>query len=126
MFLPISVKARERLIDGDRLPEDAIERSSCARPLEALEPPARVDAASGKDPPFRQLAVLRCEPKERRLRSLPPTAGTTPDGPVSRSSGGKAAACALWRGSVKLRRSRGRSSVLLDRNRLPGRVAHGP
>jgi hypothetical protein len=62
MFLPTSVKARERRIDVDRLPEDAVEGTPRACAFEALEPPARVDAAAGERAAFRQHAVLRCEP----------------------------------------------------------------
>src|SRR5712691_6926671 len=101
MFLPVSVKARERRIDFHRLFEHAVECPSRPRPLEALEPSARIDAAPGEHPPLGQHSVPRGEPQERRLRSLPSTAGAAPEPPVSRSSGGKAAACALWRGSVK-------------------------
>src|SRR5713101_5088234 len=101
MCLPVSVEARECRIDGHRLPEHAVERAPRPRPLETLEPPARIDAAPGEHPPLGQHSVLRGEPQEGRLRSLPSTAGAAPEPPVSRSSGGKAAACALWRGFVK-------------------------
>src|SRR5712691_4715494 len=101
MFLPVSVKARERRIDFHRLFEHAVECPSRPRPLEALEPSARIDAAPGEHPPLGQHSVPRGEPQERRLRSFPSTAGAAPEPPVSRSSGGKATACALWRGSVK-------------------------
>src|SRR5437879_1983852 len=103
MFLPVSVKARERRIDFHRLPEHAVERPSRPCSLEALEPRARVDAAPGEPSPFGQLGVLRREPQKRRLRSLPPAAGAAPERAVSRSGGDKAAACALWHGSVEPR-----------------------
>src|SRR2546422_3909462 len=87
MFLPVSVKARERRIDFHRLSEHPVECASRPSPLEALEPRARVDASAGERPPFRQLAVLRCEPQERRLRSLPPAAGAAPDGLARHAAG---------------------------------------
>src|SRR2546426_8915081 len=101
MDLGVSVEARERRLDFHGLFEDPVECPSRPRTLEALEPPARVDASARNRPARGQDAVLRREPHERPLRGLPPTAGTGSDLPASRSSGGKAAACALASGSVK-------------------------
>ena len=44
---PSSVEARERRVDDDGPPQHAVERAPRPRPLEAGEPPARVDAAPG-------------------------------------------------------------------------------
>src|SRR5439155_6834237 len=85
MDVGVSVEARERRIDFHVLPEDAVERPSRLCPLEALEPPACVDASAGEGPTRGQDAVLRREPNERPLGSLPPAAGAGPDRRVRHS-----------------------------------------
>src|SRR6266536_2126340 len=71
MFLPVSVEAREGLIDVDGLSEHAVER------------PQR--------PPLGQNAVLDREAQEGRLRRALAAPGATPDRALCRSSSGNAA-----------------------------------
>src|SRR5262249_60717945 len=74
------VKAFQRRIDVDRSFERPRERPARGRPLEAAEPPAGVDPASGRSRcRFDEDAVPGDEPDELRFRSPPAAAGTRSD-----------------------------------------------
>jgi hypothetical protein len=58
----LSVETCESRIDVDAAAQDPGEAVARPRLLEALEPPARIDAAAGQRAPGREPAVHRCEP----------------------------------------------------------------
>src|ERR1051326_3065387 len=66
-----SVEAAERRIDGHALAKHAIEAACGERPLETLEPSARVDAAPGKRASGHELSVHGRKAQQLRLRRLP-------------------------------------------------------
>jgi hypothetical protein len=75
----LSVKTGERGIDLDSRPQDACEPALGGRPLEALEPAARVDAAAGRGPAFDEAATGGGEALKLALRRAPPAACAPPD-----------------------------------------------
>jgi hypothetical protein len=75
----LSVKTGERRIDLDGSPQDAGEAAPCLRPLEALEPAARVDAAPRLGPSCDEAAAGGDEALQLVLRRAPPAACTSPD-----------------------------------------------
>jgi hypothetical protein len=75
----LSVKTGECGIDFDGGPQDAGEAALRSRPLEAREPAARVDAASGRRPARDETAAGRGEALQLALRRPPPAACAAPD-----------------------------------------------
>jgi hypothetical protein len=75
----LSVKTGERGIDLDGRPQHAGEAALRARPLEALEPAARVDAAAGRGPAGDEAAAGGGEALELVLRRTPPATRASPD-----------------------------------------------
>src|SRR6266496_3381428 len=77
MCLGPSVEAAECRIDGDALPEHAVEAAGGERALEAQQSLAGPDAAPWQRAPGRQLRVHGREAQQARLRGLAAAAGAT-------------------------------------------------
>jgi hypothetical protein len=75
----LSVKTGECGIDLDGRPQDAGEAAVRFRPLEALEPAARIDAAAGRCPARDETAAGGGEALQLALRHPPPAACASPD-----------------------------------------------
>ncbi|HEY2373337.1 MAG TPA: hypothetical protein VGH82_12495 [Gaiellaceae bacterium] len=75
----LSVKTGECGIDLDGRPQDTGETALCSRPLETLEPAARVDPAAGRGPAGDEAAAGGGEALKLALRRLPPATCAPPD-----------------------------------------------
>src|SRR3954471_12906507 len=74
-----SVETRERRVDADGLPEDAVERPPADRPLEAGQPPAGI-CATAEPRAVDERTVVLVETLELGLRGLAAAAGAGADG----------------------------------------------
>jgi len=81
-YLPISVEALQRRIDGDGLFEDAVEAAARERPLEAEQAPAGVGAAARFCATHDEDAVAGRKAEQLALRCPPAAAGAPPTEPV--------------------------------------------